>query len=209
MVIIDGWFVAVASVGDLRCILESGEGHSHELLDMSCKFVGKVERITASGGEVGRLNVIGGAEIGPLRFKLSNAGGRLVIASDGVWDALSFESSLKCCHGLSSESVANPIVKEAVHIRDLKDDTTCIGVDILPKEKAIPAPAPHPKKQGMGALENMFRRKPSVKSINVKQETSKSDVVEEIFGDGYAALAHRFLFLLILESAGAVVFVTS
>ncbi|KAJ4745232.1 Phosphatase 2C family protein [Rhynchospora pubera] len=222
MVIIDGWVVTVASVGDSRCILESAEGSIYHLsadhrLDADEK---EVERITASGGEVGRLNVIGGAEIGPLRcwpgglclsrsigdldvgqfivpvpyvkqVKLSNAGGRLVIASDGVWDALSFESSLKCCHGLPAELAANQIVKEAVHVRGLKDDTTCIVVDILPKEKSVPAPASHPKKQGMGALKNMFRRKPSVKSINVKQETSEPDVVEEIFEDGSAVLAHR------------------
>ncbi|MCD9558486.1 hypothetical protein HAX54_015873 [Datura stramonium] len=73
--------------------------------------------ITACGGEVGRLNAGGGTEIGPLRcwpgglclsrsigdmdvgeyivpvlmkqVKLTSAGGRLVLASDGVWDALS------------------------------------------------------------------------------------------------------------------------
>jgi hypothetical protein len=79
-------------------------------------------------------------------------------------------------------------------VRGLRDDTTCIVVDILPKEKDVPAPALHPKKQGVGALKNMFRRKASVKSINVKRECSEPDVVEEIFEDGSATLAHRFLF---------------
>lgn len=44
-------------------------------------------------------------------MQLSNAGGRLIIASDGVWDALTFDSALKCCHGLPAESAAKQIVK--------------------------------------------------------------------------------------------------
>ncbi|CAI9282366.1 unnamed protein product [Lactuca saligna] len=47
-VIVEGSVITVASVGDSRCILER-------------------ERVPASGGEVGRLNVGGGAQIGPLR----------------------------------------------------------------------------------------------------------------------------------------------
>jgi serine/threonine protein phosphatase PrpC len=44
-------------------------------------------------------------------LKLSNAGGRLVVASDGVWDALSYEKALSCCRGLPAESAATRIVK--------------------------------------------------------------------------------------------------
>nr|KAJ0223728.1 hypothetical protein LSAT_V11C200055580 [Lactuca sativa] len=40
------------------------------------------------------------------QVKLSSAGGRLVISSDGVWDALSTESALECSHGLAPESAA-------------------------------------------------------------------------------------------------------
>lgn len=94
-------------------------------------------------------------------------------------------------------------------MRGLRDDTTCIVVDILPKEKAVPAPAPHPKKHGMGVLKSIFHRKPSTKSINVKREYSEPDVVEEIFENGSAALAHRFLFVLILGSAVVVITITS
>ncbi|CAI9260230.1 unnamed protein product [Lactuca saligna] len=47
-VIVEGSIITVASVGDSRCILER-------------------ESVPASGGEVGRLNVGGGAQIGPLR----------------------------------------------------------------------------------------------------------------------------------------------
>ncbi|MQM13364.1 hypothetical protein Taro_046290 [Colocasia esculenta] len=68
-VIIDGWVATVASVGDSRCILESAEGTFYSLSADHRLEANKeeVERITASGGEVGRLNTVGGAEIGPLR----------------------------------------------------------------------------------------------------------------------------------------------
>ncbi|GJN41016.1 hypothetical protein PR202_gn00336 [Eleusine coracana subsp. coracana] len=127
----------------------------------------RVERVTASGGEVGRINIAGGAGIGPLRcwpgglclsrsigdvdvgefivpvphvkqVKLSNAGGRLVIASDGVWDALRFQEALNYTRGLPAEAAANRIVKESVTSKGLRDDTTCIVVDILPPEKLSP-----------------------------------------------------------------------
>ncbi|KAL7607265.1 hypothetical protein Lser_V15G15760 [Lactuca serriola] len=42
---------------------------------------------------------------------LSSAYGRLVISSDGVWDALSTESALECSRGLAPESAAAQIVK--------------------------------------------------------------------------------------------------
>ncbi|CAH1453403.1 unnamed protein product [Lactuca virosa] len=43
--------------------------------------------------------------------ELSSAGGRLVISSDGVWDALSAESALECSRELAPESAAAQIVK--------------------------------------------------------------------------------------------------
>jgi len=46
-----------------------------------------------------------------LSIQLSTAGGRLVICSDGVWDALPAEVALDCCRGMSAESAAPQIVK--------------------------------------------------------------------------------------------------
>ncbi|XP_042414281.1 probable protein phosphatase 2C 12 [Zingiber officinale] len=74
-VIIDGWVATVASVGDSRCILESAEGSVYYLsadhrLEVNAE---EVDRIVASGGEVGRLSIVGGTEyhllfhISPLR----------------------------------------------------------------------------------------------------------------------------------------------
>ncbi|ONL98687.1 putative protein phosphatase 2C 12 [Zea mays] len=219
-VIIDGWVVTVASVGDSRCILESAEGSIYFLsadhrLDANEE---EVERVTASGGEVGRINIAGGAGIGPLRcwpgglclsrsigdidvgefivpvphvkqVKLSNAGGRLVIASDGVWDALHFQEALNYTRGLPAEAAANRIVKEAVTSKGLRDDTTCIVVDILPPEKL----SPPLKRPGKGVIKALFRRRPSDEMSEDQMDRGclETDVVEEIYEEGSAMLARR------------------
>ncbi|KDP38368.1 hypothetical protein JCGZ_04293 [Jatropha curcas] len=221
-VIIEGWVITVASVGDSRCILESAEGDVYYLSAdhrLECN-VEERERITASGGEVGRLNTGGGAEIGPLRcwpgglclsrsigdvdvgefivpvpyvkqIKLSTAGGRLIISSDGVWDALSAEAALDCCRGMPAEAAAAQIVREAVHFKGLRDDTTCIVIDLLPQEKP-PPPAPAPTRRQMkGMLKSMFRRKSSESSSHVGKEHVEPDVVEELFEEGSAMLSER------------------
>ena len=46
-----------------------------------------------------------------LFIKLSTAGGRLIIASDGIWDALSSDTAAKSCQGLSAELAAKLVVK--------------------------------------------------------------------------------------------------
>jgi len=52
----------------------------------------------------------------PTLLQLSNAGGRLVIASDGVWDALRFQEALNYTRGLPAEAAANRIVKVLLSI---------------------------------------------------------------------------------------------
>ncbi|KAF7042724.1 hypothetical protein CFC21_052236 [Triticum aestivum] len=220
-VIIDGWVVTVASVGDSRCILESAEGSVYFLsadhrLDANEE---EVERVTASGGEVGRINVARGAGIGPLRcwpgglclsrsigdtdvgeyivsvphvkqVFLSNAGGRLVIASDGVWDALRFQEALNYTRGLPAEAAANRVVKEAVSSKGLRDDTTCIVVDILPPEKLSPPLKRHVK----GGIKALFRwRRPSDELSEEQTDNGcfEPDVVEELYEEGSAMLAQR------------------
>ncbi|CAK7340595.1 unnamed protein product [Dovyalis caffra] len=175
------------------------------------------ERVTASGGEVGRLNVFGGNEVGPLRcwpgglclsrsigdtdvgefivpiphvkqVKLSHAGGRLIIASDGIWDALSSDMAAKSCRGLLAELAAKLVVKEALRSRGLKDDTTCLVVDIIPSD--IPVLPPIPRKK-----HNMFSSLFGKKALSaVSKSTNKLSavgVVEELFEEGSAILAER------------------
>lgn len=44
-------------------------------------------------------------------LQLSNAGGRLIIASDGIWDALSSDAAAKSCRGLPADLAAKLVVK--------------------------------------------------------------------------------------------------
>lgn len=220
-VIIDGLVITVASVGDSRCVLEA-EGSIYHLssdhrFDASKE---EVDRVTESGGDVGRLNVVGGAEIGPLRcwpgglclsrsigdqdvgqfivpvplvkqVKLSTAGGRLIIASDGVWDALSPEAAFNCSRELPPEPAAEQIVKTAVHSKGLRDDTTCIVVDIVAEKNSSSMPLPK-KQQGIGVFKNMFcKKKSSDSSSHADREYMDPDIVEEMFEDGCALLSRR------------------
>ncbi|XP_062186310.1 probable protein phosphatase 2C 40 [Phragmites australis] len=224
LVIIDGSIVTVASVGDSRCVLEA-EGSIYYLsadhrFDASEEEVG---RVTECGGEVGRLNVVGGAEIGPLRcwpgglclsrsigdqdvgefiipvphvkqMKLSSAGGRLIISSDGVWDALTAEMAFSCARGLPPEAAADQIVKEAVESKGLRDDTTCIVIDIIPPEKpkcAIESPGMPGK--GLVLLKNFLFRKMTSDPLSLpdKENCSEPSLVEEIFEDGCPSLSRR------------------
>uniref|UniRef100_M8C7Q6 protein-serine/threonine phosphatase n=1 Tax=Aegilops tauschii TaxID=37682 RepID=M8C7Q6_AEGTA len=218
--IIDGWTITVASVGDSRCILDA-QGGAVSLLTVDHRLEENVEereRVTASGGEVGRLSVVGGAEIGPLRcwpgglclsrsigdidvgefivpvpyvkqVKLSNTGGRLIIASDGIWDALSSDAAAKCCRGLRAELSAKQVVKEALKTRGLKDDTTCVVVDIIPPDQTI-RPLSPPKK--MNKLKSLiFRKKAKDQPNKLTKQLSSVGMVEEIFEEGSAILSER------------------
>ncbi|KAK9074297.1 hypothetical protein SSX86_006894 [Deinandra increscens subsp. villosa] len=125
------------------------------------------------------------------QVKLSSAGGRLIIASDGVWDALSAEAAIECSRGMPPNAVAGQIVKEAVQPKGLRDDTTCMVVDIMPAEKINP-PVPQPRKKGVFKVKAMFRKK-STESTSQIEEYLVPDVVEELVEEGSARLSERFV----------------
>ncbi|CAA7058357.1 unnamed protein product [Microthlaspi erraticum] len=105
------------------------------------------------------------------------------IASDGIWDALSSEVAAKTCRGLPAELAARQVVKEALRRRGLKDDTTCIVVDIIPPENSQePLPSP-PKKHNNFFRSLLFRKK--------SNKLSSVSIVEELFEEGSAMLAER------------------
>ncbi|KAI3467059.1 hypothetical protein Pfo_023722 [Paulownia fortunei] len=235
-IIVDGWTVTVASVGDSRCILDA-QGGGVSVLTVDHRLEENAEereRVTASGGEVGRLSIYGGTEVTSLsellmypRFtfagwsstllarglclsrsigdmdvgefivpipyvkqvKLSSKGGRLIIASDGIWDALSSEMAAKSCRGLPAELAARLVVKEALRTRGLKDDTTCIVVDIIPPDNTV-QPSPPPKK--CNKLKALLFRTKSCRSANkLSKKLSSVGIVEELFEEGSAMLAER------------------
>ncbi|XP_066342974.1 probable protein phosphatase 2C 40 [Miscanthus floridulus] len=221
--IIDGSVVTVASVGDSRCVLEA-EGSIYYLsadhrFDANEEEVG---RVTECGGEVGRLNVIGGVEIGPLRcwpgglclsrsigdqdvgefiipvpyvkqIKLSNAGGRLIISSDGVWDALTADMAFRCAQGLPPEAAAEQIVKEAVESKGLRDDTTCIVIDIIPPEKPkCTIESPKTPGKGLVLLKKFFLRKTASDSLSLADTDNYPEPgLVEVFEDGCPSLSRR------------------
>lgn len=217
-VVIDGWTVTVACVGDSRCILDT-QGGLVSLLTVDHRLEENVEereRVTASGGEVGRLNVYGGNEVGPLRcwpgglclsrsigdtdvgeyivpvphvkqVKLSDAGGRLIIASDGIWDALSSDAAAKACRGLPADLAAKLVVKEALRSRGLKDDTTCLVVDIIPSVHPI---VPSTPRKQHNVLSSLFGKR-SNSTGKLLNKLSSVGAVEELFEEGSAMLAER------------------
>ncbi|KAL0006175.1 hypothetical protein SO802_013736 [Lithocarpus litseifolius] len=219
-VVIDDWTITVASVGDSRCILDT-QGGVVSLLTVDHRLEENVEereRVTASGGEVGRLNVYGGNEVGPLRcwpgglclsrsigdtdvgefivpiphvkqVKISNAGGRLIIASDGIWDALSSDMAAKSCRGLPAELAAKLVVKEALRSRGLKDDTTCLVVDIIPCDQPVLPLTPRKKQNILRSL--LFGKKSQNFMNKSTNKLSAVGVVEELFEEGSAMLAER------------------
>ncbi|KAF5952129.1 hypothetical protein HYC85_010073 [Camellia sinensis] len=220
-VVIDGWTVTVASVGDSRCILDT-QGGVVSLLTVDHRLEENAEereRVTASGGEVGRLNVFAGNEVGPLRcwpgglclsrsigdtdvgefivpiphvkqVKLSSTGGRLIIASDGIWDALSSDVAAQSCCGLPAELAAKLVVKEALRSRGLKDDTTCLLVDIIPFEQPVLPPTPMKKPNLLSSL--IFGKKSQNFGDKATNKLSAVGVVEELFEEGSAMLAERY-----------------
>ena len=44
-------------------------------------------------------------------MQLSSTGGRLIVSSDGVWDAISAETAFECCRGMPPDAAASQIVK--------------------------------------------------------------------------------------------------
>ncbi|KAI4385919.1 hypothetical protein MLD38_003906 [Melastoma candidum] len=216
-VIVDGWTVTVASVGDSRCVLDT-QGAPVANLTVDHRLEDNVEereRVVASGGEVGRLSIYGGVEIGPLRcwpgglclsrsigdndvgefivpvphvkqVKLSDVGGRLIIASDGIWDAMSSGTAAKACEDLPAELAATQVVKEALRMRGLRDDTTCIVVDIIPPDNLVTPSTPPKKHDKLRAL--LYRCNPRGSS---SKSSKKLSAVEELFEEGSAMLAKR------------------
>lgn len=105
---------------------------------------------------------------------------------------------LKPC--LLFQSVTTFHLQEAVQSKGLRDDTTCIVVDILPQEKISP-PDPPPRKAGMGVFKAIFGKKSSESPSCMDRGYSEPSIVEEIFEDGSAVLAQRSICLAYLLSS--------
>ena len=72
-------------------------------------------------------------------------------------------------------------------MKGLKDDTTCIVVDLQAPEKS---PLPPPRKQGISGFKSMFRRS-SESPLVVEKDYNEPDEVEELVEEGSAMLSER------------------
>lgn len=80
--------------------------------------------------------------------------------------------------------------QEALRSRGLKDDTTCVVVDIIPYGYPVIPPTPK-KKQNL--LTSLIPRKRFLNSMkNEPNKLSAVGTVEEIFEEGSAMLAERY-----------------
>ncbi|GKB47537.1 probable protein phosphatase 2C 15, partial [Tanacetum coccineum] len=109
----------------------------------------------------------------------------------------------KSCRGLPAELAARQVVKtivqEALRTRGLKDDTTCIVVDIIPPDTVMPPPSPPRKKPSKFSLRSLFFRKKSHGSASkLSKKLSTVGIVEELFEEGSAMLSERDFFPAIL-----------
>lgn len=86
-------------------------------------------------------------------------------------------------------------LQEALQAKGLRDDTTCIVVDILPQEKP-PTSVPTQKRPVKGMLKAIFRKKSSESSSYVEKEYMEPDVVQELYEEGSAMLSERFGFVM-------------
>lgn len=95
----------------------------------------------------------------------------------------------KSCRGLPAELAAKLVVKEALRSRGLKDDTTCLVVDIIPTDCPILLPTVPKKKQSV--ISSLLFGKKSQNPLNKASKLSAVGVVEELFEEGSAMLAER------------------
>jgi hypothetical protein len=85
-------------------------------------------------------------------------------------------------------------LQESLHAKGLRDDTTCIVVDILPQEKP-PTSLPTQKRPVKGMLKAIFRKKSSEPSSYIVREYVEPDMVRELHEEGSAMLSERFGFV--------------
>lgn len=80
--------------------------------------------------------------------------------------------------------------QEALRTRGLKDDTTCIVVDIIPPDNSAPPSLPPKKQNKFRAL--LFRKRSHDSASKLSRKLSAVGIVEELFEEGSAMLAERF-----------------
>lgn len=82
-------------------------------------------------------------------------------------------------------------LQEALRSRGLKDDTTCLVVDIIPSDQPVLPPIPKKKHNMITSL--LFGKKSQNSTNKASNKLSSVGVVEELFEEGSAMLAERYV----------------
>ncbi len=170
--VVCGWQLLVANVGDSCAYFDTGSevlavSGNHRLEDN----VDEVKRIEASGGEVEPYS-IDGKPAGPIRvwpgglamsrtigdvdagdlcaaraeisqMTIPKDGGRLFIASDGLWDAVHYKTAAHHTRDMTASEASHKLLSMAIKKDHLKDDVTILVVDFLPSEECRVPPGLH------------------------------------------------------------------
>ncbi|KAL4448974.1 hypothetical protein ABPG77_007691 [Micractinium sp. CCAP 211/92] len=175
-----GWELLVANVGDTCAYLDTGSevlqlSGNHRLEANK----DEVARCEAAGHDVapsvvdgkpagpirvwpGGLNMartIGDAEAGAVviaepeicQVTLPARGARLLIGSDGLWDALQPKTAAHHCRDMTAAEAAHRLLALAIKKDRLKDDVTVVVVDFLPDASARLPPALVTAQRGSGS----------------------------------------------------------
>lgn len=158
MAVAVGWELLLANVGDSLAYLDTGSEVlslcvTHRLEDNASE----VKRIEESGGEVA-CSTVDGKPAGPIRVwpgglamgrtlgddeagdlvpgtpalvqvTLPRQGARLVLGSDGLWDAINAKQAIHHVRSMQAEAAAHYLGAQAIKKDHLKDDVTVVVVD--------------------------------------------------------------------------------
>ncbi|KAK9918098.1 hypothetical protein WJX75_001295 [Coccomyxa subellipsoidea] len=165
-----GWEVVIANVGDSCAYLDTGGevvlvSGNHRLDDNKVERARCVEagrEVVSScleGRPVGPLRVwpgglamsrtLGDHEAGAVvtaepevrQVTLPIGGGRLVLASDGLWDAVNPKTAMHHVRAMPASKAATELVQLALKSKGLRDDITVLVIDALPSEELRTPPA--------------------------------------------------------------------
>ncbi|DBA81256.1 TPA: hypothetical protein ACH3X2_006882 [Trebouxia sp. C0005] len=161
--VIVGWDLVVASVGDSTAYLDTGAevvqvSDTHRLDDNKAER----KRCQAGGSEVCK-STVDGKPVGPdrvwpgglamsrtigdymagdvvlpepevRRVALPRKGARLIIASDGLWDAMNPKTAAHHVRGMQAGKAAGELVQAALKSKGLRDDITVLVIDAMPDD---------------------------------------------------------------------------
>lgn len=209
--ILDGPDLYCAGVGDTKAVFDDGEDVTDlTVFHRVDENVDERDRILAGGGAIKRVE-IGGSQHGPLRVdgrlcvsrsfgdpdvsalvsevpdvsvtRIPASGGRLIIASDGVWDVLSSRQAALFARkypkdlGRACERVVRKAFTSVSYAtmttRGFRDDTTVVIVDVLPPSCASFADCIRRRKAQVTS-------NPAAGKITVQMLTNLSSTLDEM-----------------------------